>query len=292
MMKSVLKCNFLVFSVCLFVNILIHFGVPIDKQRLLYYSLSGIVGQSFGVYYLHQVVSKRLQIRIRTKALCLKEWKVYLLKIIRFGVPAGMEGIIYLLVQMVNAAFAGSLGTEALLVKAYVSTFSGYMVIGTSAVNTAVFVLIGQFYGREDKDGIRVIFRAGLFVGILATLCISVLLLLFSKDILLLFTKEEEIIKWVQELLFIQTFLEIIRVLTALAVSALKAVGEIRVPFGMMIIGGTCNILVSYYFGIVLEWGLAGIWIGFFVDLVIRGVVECGYFNRYLTKNKQMINSL
>ena len=290
MMKSVLTCNFLVYLVCFFSNALIYALISIEKQRLLYYSLSGILGQSVGVCYLHHVIKRKLQIQVRKNAFHFKEWQDYLRKTLKFGVPAGMEGIIYLLVQMIVVSFVGGLGTEALLVKAYVSTFGSYMVIGTSAVNTAVFVLVGQFYGRRDQDGIWMIFREGLFAGLLVAVLTGAILLFFSGDILLFFTKDQEVIRNVQELLYAQLFLEIIRVLTALAVSALKAVGEIKIPFYTMIIGGFSNILISYYCGILLEWGLIGIWFGFFADLIIRSAVEGTYFYRYIRKWNQSLH--
>ena len=148
------------------------------------------------------------------------------------------------------------------------------MSIGTSAINTAVFVLIGQYLGEKNPEALRSIFREGLAAGILITLTVSAGLIAVSRPVLHLFTYDESIIEQVQALLYLQLIVEEARVLAALAVSGLKAVGETRLPFIMIIIGSLLDFAIAYGLGIVLNWGLYGIWLGYLGDLVLRGIVE------------------
>ena len=135
-------------------------------------------------------------------------------------------------------------------------------------------MLIGQYLGEKNPEALRSIFREGLAAGILITLTVSAGLIAVSRPVLHLFTYDESIIEQVQALLYLQLIVEEARVLAALAVSGLKAVGETRLPFIMIIIGSLLDFAIAYGLGIVLNWGLYGIWLGYLGDLVLRGIVE------------------
>ena len=273
-MKDVLAANFIVFFLCFLVNAAIYFGLPRAQQRIGLYAMAGIIGQSCGALYLHLRLrgffwKKYGRVRVnREDALR------YLRRILRFGVPAGMEGILYLAAQMIVVSMIGSLGTQALLVKAYAGTFAGYMAICTTAVNTAAFVLIGQHLGEGNPEGMRRTYRDGLCAGLMMTTAISAILMAAGRPILHLFTWEEAVIAQVRALLYWQLALELARVPAALSVSGLKAVGEIRLPFLMVIAGGLLNIAVSYGCGVALGWGLPGVWLGYIADMALRAAVE------------------
>ena len=273
-MKDVLACNFAVYLTCFFANMMIYYLMPQGKQRLLFYTFSGIIGQATGVIYLHLRLRSFFWKQNKREKPDSGERMRLLKRILHFGIPGGMEGILYLIAQIVIVAMIGSLGTRALLIKAYLGNFAAYMSIGTSAINTAVFVLIGQYLGEKNPEALRSIFREGLAAGILITLTVSAGLIAVSRPVLHLFTYDESIIEQVQALLYLQLIVEAARVLAALAVSGLKAVGETRLPFIMIILGSLLDFAIVYGCGIVLGWGLYGIWLGYLGDLVLRGIVE------------------
>ena len=71
-----------------------------------------------------------------------------------------------------------------------------------------------------------------------------------------------------------QRFLEIGRGANIVLVQCLQAAGDIRIPvfvgvFGMWMFAVT----LSYYFGIVLGWGLVGVWIAMAIDEIIRALI-------------------
>lgn len=273
-MKDVLVCNFLVYLACFFVNLLVCYLVPKGEQKLLYYTFSGIIGQSLGVLYLHLRLRSFFWRQNKRERPDNSERLRLLKRILYFGIPGGIEGIMYLIAQIIIVAMIGSIGTRALLIKAYLGNFAAYMSIGTSAINTAVFVLIGQYLGEKDPAALRAIFRDGLIAGLLITITVSAGLIAVSRPVLHIFTYDESIIKQAQALLYLQLIVEAARVLAALAVSGLKAVGETRLPFIMIILGSLLDFAIVYGCGIVLGWGLYGIWLGYLGDLVLRGIVE------------------
>ena len=276
-MKDVMVGNFMVYLVCLGVNALIAYGIPPSSQCLFFYTMAGIIGQACGVIYLHWRLGHVFWKENSCGKLHRGEGRYYLQKVFRFGTLGGLEGIFYLIVQAMVIAMVGTLGTQTLLVKAYLATFAGYMVICDSALGTAVFPLTGQQLGEKDYKGLRRTHRDGVLWGIVLTTAIGGILILFSRPILLCFTAEETVIRQVQHMLWIQLALEVLRVPVNLLVVGLKGVGEVKIPFLIMVAAGMVNVILSWLFGIHLQMGLPGIWIGYFGDLLLR-LTAGGYF--------------
>lgn len=283
-MKDVLICNFTVYLVCFVVNCFIYFKIPQEKQHLLYYTLAGIIGQTCGVCYLHLRLNKLFWTEYGCHRLKAREWKEYLKKVLQLGTLGGLEGISYLIIQTMVVSMMGLLGTKALLVKAYVATFAGYMVLCENALSSAVFVLTGQHLGEKNYQALRQTHKKSNIVGIFLTGLTGITLILLSRPILLLFTSDSGVIHQVQIMLYIQLALEILRVPVALLVVELKGVGEVKIPFLAVIAGGICNLVFSWIFGIYLKMGLPGIWVGYFADLLLRLFVGGYYLKKILRK--------
>ncbi len=285
-MKDVLVCNLMVYLVCLGVNVIIYYMLPDTVQSMGLYTLAGIIGQGSGVLYLHLRLGiffwkKNGQVRLERST-----WRDILWKVLRLGTFGGLEGVFYLIIQAMVVSLIGQLGTQALLVKAYLTTFATYMVICNSALGVSVFPLTGQHMGERDFDALRRTHRDGCIAGILLTALVGAIMILLSRPILLCFTTQEAVIQQVQYMLYIQYVLELIRVPVSLIVVGLKGVGEVRVPFWIMVGAGILNFFVSWLFGIRLQMGLPGIWAGYYADLLFRLAVG-GYFMLRILRNPQ-----
>lgn len=286
-MKDVLICNLMVYLVCLMVNVVIYYVLPGNVQSLTLYTLAGIIGQGSGVLYLHLRLGSffwKKNGRVRLEG---SVWRHILWKVLRFGTLGGMEGVFYLIIQAMVVSLIGQLGTQALLVKAYITTFTTYMVICDSALGVSVFPLTGQHLGEKNYDALRQTHRDGCIAGILLTALIGAILILVSRPVLLCFTTDETVILQVQHMLYIQYALELVRVPVSLVVVGLKGVGEVRVPFWIMVGAGLLNLFLSWFFGIRLQMGLPGIWIGYYGDLLFRLAVG-GYFMLRILRNPQV----
>ena len=97
----------------------------------------------------------------------------------------------------------------------------------------------------------------------------------------MVYTKDSEILNQCMRILVIDCILELSRCFAALLVVGLKGVGDVRLPFIMVIIASGLNIGISWYFGIVLGFGLPGIWYGYVADLVFRSIIGMYRWNNY-----------
>lgn len=286
-MKEVMLGNLLINGSCVGMNFLILICVPEQVQVVGMYALAGVFSQIFGGVFFYAVLraDKRAGRLIRRGGISLKEFKAGLWNnvrhIIRLGFPGGMEGIIYLISQTAVMSLIGILGTQALTVKGYTGNLVTYMALPANAVPLAAATLIGMAAGQHRSDRIHEVFNRCLKISLILTGLICAVCLLGGRVFLMVYTKDSEILNQCMRILVIDCILELSRCFAALLVVGLKGVGDVRLPFIMVIIASGLNIGISWYFGIVLGFGLPGIWYGYVADLVFRSIIGMYRWNNY-----------
>ena len=110
-----------------------------------------------------------------------------------------------------------------------------------------------------------------IFWGILFLL--GAIALLLGRQFFRIYVSDPQLLDECMTILKAEIAMELFRCIAALVVASLKAIGDVRMPFFMVIVGSLLNIAVSWLFGIKLGLGLPGIWIGYGADLAFRGCV-------------------
>ena len=282
-MKTVMLGNTLINGSCVIMNYLVLILIPAEEQRLYQYVLAGIISQIFGcVFYIARAL-RNGQIEFR---IFVPEWRAQFGKIsariARFGVFGGLEGVIYLVSQTIIVAMLGKLGTEALLVKGYTANLTNYLTIPASAISVVAATVIGMSIGMLDEERAQGCLRKCLKLGLAATVLLCGAALLFGRRFLGLYITESELTDACMLILVIDLAVEVFRCVAALMVSALKAIGDVKATFYMVIAGSVLNVGISWLLGIGLGLGLPGIWAGYGVDLAFRGLLGIWIWRRHV----------
>ncbi len=271
-MKKVTLTLISVNIITLVLTKLVSVCIPEAAQNVMQYAITGVIAQSIGILLflrmlLHdQMISFKLSIRegfINSKKI--------ISRILRLGIPGGLEGIIYLISQTIVVGFVGMLGTQAMFTKAIVGNVTYYMCMATTTITTAAAAMIGHLIGAGKIEEVKVSCRKNirLTIGITIPLCIS--LMIFGEKILRIYTNDRAVLELGIKILLLSGVMEITRSVAANMVTALKAVGDVDFPFLIIIFASIINVVISFYLGIYLKMGLSGIWIGYIADLILRG---------------------
>ncbi|MGN0434462.1 MAG: MATE family efflux transporter [Bilifractor sp.] len=291
-MKAVMAADFSVFFVCFLLNLMIYYLIPSDYQHLWQYTLSGIIGQATGVFFLSLRLRSIFKETVHGKnsecmVISFLTWKRILREILKYGIPGGSEGLVYLVGIAICTSITGMLGTRILLIRSYVGILAGYLEICMTAVCTAVFPLIGHNYGRGSNERIRYDFRLGIEVSYLFTVLVGLLFFLFGDQVLRIFTDDREVIRDVCKIFRYQFLVDMFKIPAAFGVAGLKAVGKTREPFVMVVISSITEVIVAYLLGVVSGMGLEGIFIAYAVDNALRAAVLCMSWKRYTSHGKR-----
>ena len=114
--------------------------------------------------------------------------------IVRIGLPAGIQGAVYSLSNLVIQSAINSLGPAAMAgsVAAFTIEINVYCFINAFALAATTFV--SQNYGARNLDRCYRIMWITLGLNMLVTIIMTALVLIFSRDLLGIFTNSEEVI--------------------------------------------------------------------------------------------------
>lgn len=272
-MKDVMLGNTLISGSCVFMNFLILMLIPAQRQSICQYALAGILAQFFGcVYYIRKALKdERIELKI-FHGQWREDFGKITGKIVRFGIFGGLENVIYLINQTIIISMIGRLGTQALLVKGYTGNLTGYLTMPASAVSLVASTLIGMSIGMGDEERAGECLRKCMKLGLAATVVLCGAALLIGRRFLGIYVEDPRLMDACMTILIIDIGVEIFRCMASLMVISLKAIGDVRVTFLMVILGTVLNVGISWLLGFRLGLGLPGVWIGYGADLAFRGI--------------------
>lgn len=111
-------------------------------------------------------------------------------------------------------------------------------------------------------------------IALVSNVCFSLAVILLRRVLLGIFTTDSAILQIASTVVVIDLFVEIGRALNNTLYGALQATGDVMYQ---LVVNQSSNWLVSvalsYLFGIVLGYGLNGIWVAFALDEAVRGLI-------------------
>lgn len=221
----------------------------------------------------------------------LKPFPFKILKeLLKLGIPTAGENISYNLSQLVLSAFVNTMGIVAINARIYSNMLAmfTYMIAFSAAIATQI--LVGHSIGAGNYEFAykRVLktLRFGLFVSI----SIAIINWLLSPLTFSLFTDDKNVIALGSIVMLISIFLEFGRTTNIIVINSMKAAGDVKFPTILAIFSmWGFSVLIGYIFGIVLGWGLAGVFIGMAADEIFRGIVVIIRWIKGTWKGKRII---
>lgn len=236
-------------------------------------AISSVFSRFIGVILVYLLFVRRIEGELHVKYLrpFPKETSKQLLRI---GLPAGGESVMYNFSQMVILTCVNLLGTAVITARVYANMIAWLSYLYSSAVGQANQIIIGHLVGAQEEDEAYERSLKTLRPAMLVTLIISTLVFLLSDQIFGLFTKNPEILSLLKTITFIDIFLELGRAVNIVLVRGMQASGDTQYPVYISILSmwGVATLL-SYIFGIVLGWGLVGVWLAMALDECLRAII-------------------
>lgn len=212
-------------------------------------------------------------------------------KIFKVGVPGSISNISYSLSQLITTSFIHNLSDSAQNAKIYVSSLVFAIYLLGYSIGNANSIMVGRRSGAGELEKADKMHKQNAVICIMANFILSILFLIFYKPLFSIFSPNNETLKIIQTILIIDVFVEFGRALNHVGEFGLNGVGDVYATTIISI--SSCwgiSVFLSYIFGIVLGYGLLGIWIAFACDEILRGTL---YLIRWLSGRwkKKFINN-
>lgn len=208
-------------------------------------------------------------------------WK----SILFFSIPLILGNLFQQLYNTVDSVIVGNfIGSNALAAvgagSAVINLLIGFCV-GASA---GAGVVIAQYYGAQNKEGVRKAVHTTLAIAIAAGFIVSVVGVFLTPSLLKMMGTPEEVLK--DATLYLQVFFagQIFSVFYNLAAGILNAVGNSKRSLLYLVIAAVTNIILDLFFVVILKMGVVGVALA--TD--ISQLISCIFILVFLVRSDDM----
>lgn len=223
---------------------------------------------------------------------CLRPFPGKLLgKMVKIGLPTAGENLTYNLYQTTLLSFINTMGNDSVNAKVYCNMLISFAIIFSNACAMSTQIITGHLVGAEKPDlAYKRVFKT-LRVSMPITIALATLNAVLCRYSLRLFTDNMNIIALGQMIMIVDIFIEVGRCLNMTFVSSLKAAGAYVFP---LVAGILCNwglgLTTGYAVGVLLGFGVAGIFVGTATDECIRGLIVMYYWYKKKWIGKSVVD--
>ncbi len=269
--------------------LLIYGKGPFPEMGIQGAAISTVFSKIIGLALIIFVYCRRISVPISIKMLTPFP-KDMLMRILRIGVPAAGENLSYDISQLVILIFVNLLGDVEVTTRSYGYMFSWLCCIFTMSVGSSLRIMVGYLIGAGKHDEATKVIKKSLIASMIISVGTTLIILAFSDAFYGIFTENPEIFVLGKKILYAEIALEVGRTINVIMVSSLQAAGDIKFPVTLGIISNwSVAVVLSYVFGIVLGWGLVGVWVAMATDECLRGVIYLFRFRSGVWRKKNIM---
>lgn len=208
-------------------------------------------------------------------------WK----KILLFSIPLILGNLFQQLYNTVDSIIVGNyIGSEALAAVGSSGSLIGLLIGFCIGASAGAGVVISQFYGAQDKEGVRKAVHTTLAIAVAAGAVLTVAGILLSPLLLRAMGTPEEVFP--QSVIYLQVYFGgiLFSVIYNMAAGILNAVGNSRRSLIYLMIAAISNIFLDLLFVVVLKMGI----IGAALATDISQLLSCIFIMVFLTRSKEV----
>jgi MATE family multidrug resistance protein len=196
-------------------------------------------------------------------------------RILRVGLPTGLEQMLFRTGQMFFARILAELGTVAYAANQVAINGWSLSFMPGFGFALAATTLVGQGLGAEDPDAAQERGYSAFRMGAGLMTVIGLAFVLFPARIVGFFTSEPDVISVGTMPLRVVGLIQPLLAASMIFAGALRGAGDTRYP--MVVTGGAIWLVrlpLAYFFALVLDAGLVGAWTAMALDMVLRGILN------------------
>ena len=254
------------------------FGMSVTGVALATVIANALSAGTLFYFLLHEVGPFKLEF-----------WKlritpVFLGRIMRVGLPAGLQGVVFSFSNVCLQSAINSLGSATVAASAAALTYEFIVYYWLNSFSHACVTFVGQNYGAKNLERCRSAVRWTILLATTSTFALSMLCCYFAEPLLSLYTSDPEIIATgsirmyvVVGVLFINVFLDVFS-------GALRGMGQSLAP-ALTCVVGVCGIRILWVIFVFPQYrSFASLMVVYPVSWIVTIMVLAGIYI-YRVKN-------
>ncbi len=232
-------------------------------------SIAYIIGASL-IFY--RLLSKKSILSINLKNI-IGINKSIIQRILRISLPATLDAFLTQIGYLFFIKIVAMLGTVALAAHQIAIRIEAISFMPGYALAIATSTLVGQSIGAKKIDLARLSMKRNCQIALMMMGFFAFIFLAFAKPMAKVFHPEQDVLALSAFCIMIAAIEQPALAIYMVYAGGLRGAGDTLSPMIVTIVGTLCfHLPIAYIFGIVLEWGLAGIWFGAALGWILRSI--------------------
>ncbi|HCH00846.1 MAG TPA: FMN/FAD transporter [Vibrio sp.] len=227
-----------------------------------------------GAFIILAYLAKNSRFVIPFKLYFSKFSRKVLADILGIGIPASVESLMFNIGKMITILMVAGMGTVAMA--GNVIAFSIILMINIpgNTLGMAATVIVGKRLGQNRPRMAQQELVLILITSTILLVCSTLLLVPFIHYIALLYTTEESVIDVVVNLFYMNAIMMPVWAASFVLPAAFKGAKDVKFTMWTAILSmWGFRICCGYVLGVVLGFGVYGVWVGMFSDWIVRGTL-------------------
>lgn len=218
-------------------------------------------------------------------------WKLHITpfilgRIVKIGLPAGVQGAVFSFSNVCIQSAINSLGSTAVAASAVAMNPELIVYFWLASFGHACVTFVGQNFGARNLERCRRAVRWTILLAGTSTFTLGLLTSLFYHPILSIFTNDEDVISVGAYRVFIVIGLEFINVLIDVCSGALRGMGKSMLP-ALTCVFGVCGVRIFWVFVMFPKYGtFAALMVCYPLSWIITGTVLLCIYLRFVRKTR------
>jgi MATE family multidrug resistance protein len=202
-------------------------------------------------------------------------------RLVALGLPAAAQLLLEISAFSAASALAGKLGALPLASHQIALNTASFMFMVPLGISSAAAVRVGQAVGRRDAPGASHAGWTALALGAAFMACSATLMLTVPHWIARIYTPDSTLIAASAALLMVAAFFQLFDGIQVVSIGALRGVGDTRTAMlGHLVADWFIGLPLGYYLAFHAGFGVAGLWAGLSVAMILVGSVLLLVWNR------------
>ena len=232
-------------------------------------SIAYVIGASL-IFY--KLLSKKSILSINLKNI-ISINKSIIQRILRISLPATLDAFLTQIGYLFFIKIVAMLGTVALAAHQIAIRIEAISFMPGYALAIATSTLVGQSIGAKKIDLARLSMKRNCQIALMMMGFFAFIFLAFAKPMAKVFHPEQDVLALSAFCIMIAAIEQPALAIYMVYAGGLRGAGDTLSPMIVTIVGTLCfHLPIAYIFGIVLEWGLAGIWFGAALGWILRSI--------------------
>lgn len=202
-------------------------------------------------------------------------------RILRISLPAAFDSFFTQVGYLIFIKIVTSLGTVSLAAHQVAVRIEAISFMPGFALAVSTATLVGQSLGAKDVALASLSMKRNCQYALMLMGFFACIFLAFPAQMARVFSPEQEVLRLSALCVMISAIEQPALAIYMVYSGGLRGAGDTLSPMLVTIVGTLCfHVSLAYLFGIVLGWGLGGVWFGAAIDWICRSIAVYILFRR------------